>query len=130
MRTRALVILVLLVMILGPLSSALPTDNGPGGQETTTTDSDPIYLYLRAGTFDPLVHEEPVPEWLARDSTNPFYIIQFDGPIQKAWRDAAEDIGVELLDYLPDFGYFAYIPAELVHASAVLRQTVTTMDDE
>ena len=81
MRSRLLVSLVLLVMLIGPLSTAFPIDDDYGGQEAGAND--PIFIHLLAGTFDPLVDDGPGPFWLRTGSTHPYYIIQFDGPIHE-----------------------------------------------
>ncbi len=108
MRPQFTVLAVLLLLIIGPLTAALPSSPDPdGGFEG---ELQPVQLYLKAGTFDPVADHAPGPLWLHQSSTHPYYVIQFDGPIQKAWRDAVADLGVELLDYLPDFGYFARVP--------------------
>jgi uncharacterized membrane protein/subtilisin family serine protease len=108
MNPRFPALLVLLVLALGPLGAAVPTDEGPGpAREVVTYGS--VSLYLKAGVFDPLTDPAPGPAGLKVDGTHPYYVIQFDGPIQRAWREAAVDAGVDLLEYLPDFGYFAKI---------------------
>ncbi|MCK5414251.1 MAG: S8 family serine peptidase, partial [Thermoplasmata archaeon] len=89
----------------------MPAANGSLDPQDTF-DVDGPMLYLKAGVFDPVSDPAPGPSGLMRDSTHPYYVVQFDGPIQKSWRDAAADAGVGLLEYLPDFGYFARIPAK------------------
>lgn len=108
MRSRSFVLLTFLVLLFSPLATAFPAGDGAPG--TPTADGgDGIMLYLKAGTFDPVVDKGPGPSWLRDMSTHPYYVVQFDGPIQKAWRDAAAEAGADLLDYLPDWGYFARI---------------------
>jgi subtilisin family serine protease len=34
-----------------------------------------------------------------------YYIVQFDGPIESASKEALKDRGVEIFDYIPDFGF-------------------------
>jgi uncharacterized membrane protein/subtilisin family serine protease len=103
-------LLIFLVLTLGPVSGMVPAEDGSqDGQDPLTFDT--LHLHLRAGVFDPLRDPAPGPSGLLMGSTHPYYVIQYDGPIQKAWREAAAEAGVDLLEYLPDFGYFARIPA-------------------
>jgi subtilisin family serine protease len=34
-----------------------------------------------------------------------YYIVQFSGPVQPAWRISVEDEGAEILEYIPDFAF-------------------------
>jgi subtilisin family serine protease len=34
-----------------------------------------------------------------------YYIIQFDGPVKKDWKQALIDTGAEIFDYIPDFAF-------------------------
>jgi len=34
-----------------------------------------------------------------------YYIVQFNGPIKKGWKDALVSAGAEILDYIPDFAF-------------------------
>jgi uncharacterized membrane protein/subtilisin family serine protease len=110
MHPRYAALLILLVLALGPLGAAVPAADGPTDHQDHSFIDAPL-LYLKAGTFDPVNDPAPGPTGLKVGSTHPFYVVQFDGPIQKAWREAASDAGADLLEYLPDFGYFARIPA-------------------
>ena len=110
MHPRFAVLLIFLVLTLGPLGAAVPATDGPvEAQDDVQTNAQ--LLYLKAGVFDPLTDPAPGPSGLMRDSTRPYHVVQYDGPIQKDWRDAAARAGIDLLEYLPDFGYFAKIPA-------------------
>jgi uncharacterized membrane protein/subtilisin family serine protease len=116
MHPRYAVLLIFLVLTLGPISAAIPTADGSQDVQDPTT-FDTLHLHLRAGVFDPLTDPAPGPAGLMKDTTHPYYVIQYDGPIQKAWRQAAAEAGVDLLEYLPDFGYFAKIPATSMKAA-------------
>jgi subtilisin family serine protease len=111
MHPRYAVLFTLLVLTISSLGAAVPAAEGPEDGAGGTTWYGPL-LYLKAGTFDPLTEPAPGPSGLMADPTHPYYVIQYDGPIQKAWREAAAEAGVELLDYIPDFGYFARIPRD------------------
>jgi uncharacterized membrane protein len=108
MRSKLTVLAIILLLIIGPLTAAVPSSPDP--ERDDKVRDLPVYMYLQAGTFDPTADHAPGPHWLHQSSTHPYYVIQFDGPIQKAWRDAVTDLGIDLLDYLPDFGYFARVP--------------------
>ncbi len=109
MNPRLPALLILLVLTLGPLTSATPADDSSEpGQDHASTDA--VLLHLKAGIFDPLTDPAPGPAGLRVGSTHPYYVIQFDGPVQRSWREAAAEAGIDLLEYLPDFGYFARIP--------------------
>jgi len=110
MRPRHAALLVLTLLLASPLATAVPADDGPSGGAGSTAAAGPL-LYLKAGTFDPVVDPAPGPTGLRASSTHPLYVVQFDGPIQRAWREAMADAGVDLLDYVPDYGYFALVPA-------------------
>lgn len=110
MRMRYAALLVLLFLLASPLTVAIPTDDGPPGEPEAVTAAGSL-LYLKAGVFDPVVDPAPGPSGLMASSTHPLYVVQFDGPIQRAWREAMAEAGVDLLDYIPDFGYFARVPA-------------------
>jgi subtilisin family serine protease len=74
-------------------------------------------IHLRYGKFDPQIGEPWIPtdlrmspEVLQKD----YYILQFSAPIEPSWKDEVTDLGVELLDYVPDFAFIARITPELV----------------
>jgi hypothetical protein len=73
-------------------------------------------LRLQTATFDPLYDGEPAaalagaPDPAAGD----YVIVQFVGPVEPAWVEQAEALGVELLGYLPENAYAARVaPADL-----------------
>jgi subtilase family serine protease/subtilisin family serine protease len=75
-------------------------------QATNTSGASPIRL--RAVTFTPARGERPaIPSALAARESVPgrrgYYIVQFDGPIQEAWKSAVIAAGADLLDYIPEF---------------------------
>jgi uncharacterized membrane protein len=84
-----------------------PSNGGLG--EDPSTD-----LYLKAGIYDPLSDEAPGPSFLLGGSTHPYYLVQFDGPIKGEWTKEVGDLGVSLLQYLPDFGFFTRMPRDAV----------------
>lgn len=34
-----------------------------------------------------------------------YYIVQFDGPVENSWKEALEDTGADIFDYIPDFAF-------------------------
>jgi serine protease AprX len=51
------------------------------------------------------------------DHSSKLVIITFDGPIEEAWKEKVEDLGVELGDYLPDFSFLARVPNDKARAA-------------
>ncbi len=103
---------VLLVLLLG-LLPLLPSFAATPTQQPSPDPHQGPYIRLLGWTFDPLRHPEPLflPDSL-RLSGYPegqagYYLIQFQGPIQKAWKEAVEQAGATLLDYIPDFTFIA-----------------------
>jgi subtilisin family serine protease len=64
-------------------------------------------IRLRAATFTPALGERPnIPARMARAGyaagERGYYLVQFRGPVQQAWKDALAAQGADVLDYLPD----------------------------
>ena len=78
-----------------PLPQPAPDQPPPGPQ-----------LYLHRGTLDLREGQQlaPVPS-LAAVAPGPYAIIQLFGPVTPADRQALEQTGIELLEYLPDYAY-------------------------
>ena len=115
MRVQLVAVLTFLLFLAGPMMAAAPSGQpGGGAGDAGERGGAPIYLFLKAGTFDPLADPAPGPAALHERSTAPYFVVQFDGPIQKAWREAFAGTGAKLLSYLPDFAYFARVPAASV----------------
>ncbi len=78
-------------------------------------------LQLQYATFDPLVSEPVVPAALrGKEEVARYYLVQFDGPIESAWREALEHAGVAIVDYVPDWAYLARLDSTM--ADEVSRQ--------
>ncbi|MBN1314009.1 MAG: S8 family serine peptidase, partial [Anaerolineales bacterium] len=107
---KSLSILAVLVIVFPTLALAAHAQSTPGA-----LDNGP-HIYLQAGEFDPLVDNEPsgLPKTLRTravdDDTTAYQIVQFNGPITPAEREALDSRGVEILDYLPDFAYVVRMP--------------------
>ena len=56
-------------------------------------------IYLKSGVF--------VPSQLdgAAQASGRYFIVQFNGPIQQAWKDALTAEGAEVLNYIPDYAF-------------------------
>jgi uncharacterized membrane protein len=68
-------------------------------------------LRFRSGTFDPLTDTPSVPAKLERSATTGqpgLYIVQFSGPIRDAWIQAIASAGLEIITYIPDYGYLVW----------------------
>ncbi len=50
-----------------------------------------------------------------------YYIVQFDGPVQPAWKQALSQAGAEILDYLPDFAYVVRMLSDTVSTVSAIE---------
>lgn len=75
-------------------------------------------IRLKAAEFTPARGERPaIPPGLTiagyAQGQRGYYLVQFHGPVEQPWKDAAAAAGAELLDYVPDFAFKARMnPAE------------------
>ena len=89
-------------------AASAPPPPGAGGNGSL--------IRLQFATFDPLV-DEPVPPKSLRligypDGESGPYIVQFQGPVQTAWKDALREAGVQIDSYLPDYAYIVRMDEE------------------
>lgn len=113
--TLVVIILLSILVVAGSAASA------PGPLAQTPAPQ----LKLRAGTFVPAGQEElTLPGALRRDSyargRSGYYIVQFKGPVQEAWKNGVRKAGGEILEYIPDYAYKVYMTPE--QAAQVGRQ--------
>jgi len=98
LRLITLAVLLFTAATLGPGASGAPAAAPPG----------PV-LRLQRGVFDPLRSKPVLPAGLTVDdfpqAGRAQTVVQFEGPIQPAWRQALEALGVQVLDYVPDFAF-------------------------
>ncbi len=86
-------------------------------------DSIPAPLRLKAGTFSPAQGEAPpalIGPTIAgyQPDERGEFIIQFQGPIRQEWKQQVAALGIELIEYLPDFAYRARMrPAQADQAA-------------
>jgi hypothetical protein len=87
-----------------------------------------IKLRFASGEFDPLMESRPeeLTERLAiqtyAQGEKGYYIVQFDSPIRIKQKKKLEKLGVQVLDYLPDFAF-------IVKMDDKMRGTVESMED-
>ncbi|NOK59372.1 MAG: hypothetical protein GFH27_549283n168 [Chloroflexi bacterium AL-W] len=96
MRVSALFLLIVLwASSFATINTTQPTDYS----------NDAPQLYLHRATFDARTPQlaAATPELAA--AATPHAIIQFSGPITTADREALEQTGVQILEYLPDYAY-------------------------
>lgn len=110
MRMGAVLLIVILMLMASPAMVHSSSGTGGPGEGLDDSSSDSVLLYLQVGTFDPVREPVPGPSWLHARSTHPYYVVQFDGPVLSDWISEVEDIGVVLLQYLPDHAFFAKVP--------------------
>jgi subtilisin family serine protease len=78
-----------------------------------------IPIRLQYDTFDPLIEQPTISPDLqtGENDDSGLYLIQFDGPIQLAWKKDVEKAGGRFYDYIPEFAFIAWVQAE--HLSKV-----------
>ena len=77
--------IVVSTMILGSMAMAPAARSG-------------IAIHLKSGDFVPA-------QGVAAQGSQKYFIVQFAGPVQQAWKDALIAAGAEVLDYIPDFAF-------------------------
>ena len=97
-RFTILIVLALLVTSVAPLSPA------------TFAKSNDAPIRLKATTFSPGLGEKPdIPPGLTVAApprgVPSYFLVQFNGPIQAAWKAELADLGAEILDYIPEFAF-------------------------
>lgn len=45
-----------------------------------------------------------------------YYVLQFEGPVQKDWKQSVADLGVTFFDYIPEFAFLVKADAGLEHS--------------
>ena len=108
-------------LVLALLAASLPgiaTSFAQGGDEPL-----PIPIRLKVRTLTPAELPEAVnPEDFATVGGNAYFILQFRGPVNPDWKSQAEALGVEFLDYLPDFAFKVRMNAALIPQVRALPQ--------
>lgn len=101
LRTPKLFLVVALVVVVAVLGTAA----APAAQQQLAAP-----IYLRAGVFTPARGEAlSLAAGLSVSDYAPnqagYYLLQFRGPVEQAWKDEMAALGIELLDYIPDFAF-------------------------
>ena len=82
-------------------------------------------IRLKALTFVPGEGEPRIAQNLAISEYPPgrsgYYLIQFQGPIQGAWKEEVDALGIELLEYVPDFAFKVRMAPSQVHLARALE---------
>jgi len=112
-----IVLLLALVLLLGTVAAMFPGVQGVArGEGLPETQPPPIRL--KGYTIDPAKGEPPLPPglWLeAYPAGRPApYLVQLTGPMIPEWREALEQQGVTLLDYVPELAYLVQMDAAQV----------------
>ena len=85
---------------------------GPDDQETGNGQ----FIRLQTATFDPLVEGEPTAgaqlDSQATGTEGPYYIVQFNGPVEAVWAQQLEQLGAKVLGYIPDNAHIVHIQPE------------------
>ena len=120
---RRYVYVLLVVALLAASLPGITTSFAKSGGEETL----PIPIYLKAYTFTPAEKQLPaLPDDLAIDQFGPgengYYIMQFRGPVEESWKARFEAMGVEFLEYIPDFAFKVRMNADLVSEVGVAPQ--------
>lgn len=102
--TRQFAGLIALTIILAATSVAL----GQGEQRQP--------IFLPSGSFDPLADGEPAWATAAESerAVGSYYIVQFNGPVEPAWIECLDRLGVDVLGYLPEQAHIARMAPETV----------------
>lgn len=97
---------------------ALPLFAGQVSPTQAQLDISSAPIYLRAGTFTPGLSQRPslAPEltitgYPARQAG--YYLVQFRGPVQAAWKDQLAQMGAAVLDYIPDYAFKVRMTPEI-----------------
>lgn len=98
--SRLLLIVVLITSLIN-VSAAPAAGNA---------QAEPAPLRLRAATFTPALGEQPnIPAQLTLTGyaagQRGYFIVQFRGPVEQAWKDEVSALGAEFLDYIPDYAF-------------------------
>ncbi len=103
MRNKLYVVLLVASLILTLLAPGVSLA-GPAEQ------GQPAAIRLKAATFTPGRGEAAaIPPGLAiagyAQNQRGYYLVQFRGPVEQAWKDQVTAEGAEILDYIPDFAF-------------------------
>jgi subtilisin family serine protease len=82
----------------------------------------PLVRLVRA-SFDPLLGAPDFPEDLTLqaypDGGSGVYAVQFEGPIQASWKDELSRLGIQWVDYVPEYAFLAWMDGATAARAAV-----------
>jgi hypothetical protein len=73
----------------------------------------PQVRLVQGFSFDPLAGVPALPAAFtigSYDGPHGYYVLQFMGPVQQEWKDAASRLGAEFFGYLPDYAFICRLP--------------------
>ncbi len=120
--------------VLGGSNPALPqpTELRLSFEEANALASHPRWLSLKYAEFDTSGESPARPEDLSAPAARPgergYFLVQFQGPIGEEHHLRAADLGVELLDYVPNYAFIARGTAEQRALLGEQAETVWTGD--
>ncbi len=68
--------------------------------------ADRTVISLTSTQWDTQAGEPAIREDLRAATDDPYFIVQFYGPIKEEWKSGLAKLGVTILDYLPNYAYF------------------------
>lgn len=76
-------------------------------------------VHLPFGKFDPLIELRPETVYAGGGTPeNGYYILQFGGVVTDEWLDSLRDLGIEVLQYVPNQAFFVYGDGESIARAA------------
>lgn len=103
MRAKLFSVALVTFLVMGFLTTGI-------GQASPSNQSKAAPIRLKAATFVPSRGEAPaIPRGLMiagyAHGQRGYYLVQFHGPVEQAWKDQVAALGAELLEYVPDFAF-------------------------
>lgn len=97
-------LLVIPALLLGAIFT------GSGGDAGLAAQPQAAPIKLKGATFTPARGEAPsLPSGLVSsgyaEGQRGYYIVQFSGPVEQSWKNDVAALGVDLLEYLPEFAF-------------------------
>jgi len=98
---RLIVLFTVLVLLASVVTLTIPSLAGPPRDAP---------IRLKVATFRPGLREKPnIPSHLTipepESGSMGYYLVQFAGPIQTAWKDTLINLGAEIVGYIPEFTF-------------------------
>ena len=94
---------VSLAVVIVMLLSATAWAAGPAQQETPPV----IYLAGASAESGGVLPDTPPDLTISKYAPDQrgYYVVQFRGPVEQAWKDEVAALGADILDYIPDFAF-------------------------